>query len=251
MLRYAITDRARFSAESGEQAEESCQAVLLAQAARLADEGIDFIQLREKDLSAGALADLARRLMEVLRTQNANSAQGSAPKLLINSRADVAVAARADGVHLTSSPGALTPAQVRALYVSAGLPEPIVSVSCHSLADVARSRADAASYILFGPVFEKVVAAVVGGTLPLCQGKSFSRCEQDVGILCFTQKDTSFEQNTFTKKISEGSGLDLLRAACIAAAPIPVFALGGITSENTGDCLAAGVAGIAAIRLFL
>ena len=68
-----------------------------------------------------------------------------APKLLINSRADVAVAAGADGVHLTSAPGSLTPAQVRQLYAAAGLPEPVVSVSCHTLAEVAarpRSGAD-------------------------------------------------------------------------------------------------------------
>ena len=50
MLRYAITDRARFSAESGQQAEPHCQAALLAHAARLAADGIDFLQLREKDL---------------------------------------------------------------------------------------------------------------------------------------------------------------------------------------------------------
>ena len=53
------------------------------------------------------------------------------------------------------------------------------------------------------------------------------------------------------KKISEGTGLDLLRAACAAAAPIPVLALGGITRAKTEACLDAGAAGIAAIRLFL
>ncbi|MDR3745965.1 MAG: thiamine phosphate synthase [Acidobacteriaceae bacterium] len=217
MLRYAITDRARFPGN-----EESRQAALLAQAAHLADAGVEFIQLREKDLSAGELADLARRLMEVLHAQNANSAHRSAPKLLINSRADVAVAAQADGVHLTSSLDALTPAQIRALYASAGLPEPVVSVSCHSLADVARARANAASCILFGPVFEKVVA-----------------------------EERATEGFVGDKKISDGSGLDLLAAAVRAAAPIPVFALGGISHENAPACLAAGAAGIAAIRLFL
>jgi thiamine-phosphate pyrophosphorylase len=132
-----------------------------------------------------------------------------APRLLISSRVDVAIATGADGVHLTSSPDALTPVQVRSLYAAAGLPEPLVSISCHTLDDVA--RAAAATHILFGPVFEKVVA---------------------------------------DKLVTAGTGLDLLRSASAAAAPIPVLALGGITPANAQDCLADGAAGIAAIRLF-
>ena len=49
MLRYAITDRLRFADESGQQAEPARQSALLAQAARLAADGIDFLQLREKE----------------------------------------------------------------------------------------------------------------------------------------------------------------------------------------------------------
>ena len=45
------------------------------------------------------------------------------------------------------------------------------------------------------------------------------------------------------KKISTGTGLDLLRAACLAAAPIPVLALGGINRSNTDACLEAGAVG--------
>jgi thiamine-phosphate pyrophosphorylase len=100
---------------------------------------------------------------------------------------------------------------VRSLYASAGLPEPVVSVSCHTLAEVDAARTAGVTLILFGPVFEK-------------------RADGDL--------------------ISEGTGLDLLRAACAAAAPIPVLALGGITETNTAACLAADASGIAAIRLF-
>jgi len=46
-----------------------------------------------------------------------------------------------------------------------------------------------------------------------------------------------------------GTGLVVLEQACRAAAPVPVFALGGVTAENAADCLRAGAAGIAAIRL--
>jgi thiamine-phosphate pyrophosphorylase len=45
-------------------------------------------------------------------------------------------------------------------------------------------------------------------------------------------------------------GLDALRQACAEAKGIPVFALGGVTSFNAQDCLTAGAAGVAGIRLF-
>jgi len=215
MLRYAITDRIRLAAN-----EPARQAALLAQASRLAAAGVDFIQLRERDLSAADLADLARSLLAVLHTHH------PAPKLLIHSRADVALATHADGVHLTSSPDALTPAQVRTLFASASLPKPIISLSCHTLDEVVRAATSAPEnrpiHILFGPVFEKVVG------------------EKAVG-----------EETVVDKKVVDGTGLDLLRAAARAAAPIPVLALGGITDANAAAALDAGAAGIAAIRLFL
>lgn len=211
MLRYAITDRARFPGE-----ETAREAALLDQAARLAAAGVDFLQLREKDLSAAALAALTRKLLAALR------AHSPAPKLLINARADVAVAARADGVHLTSAEGSLTPADVRRLYASASLPGPVVSVSCHTLNEVAHAHASDPTLILFGPVFEKVIA----------------------------RAEDSEPSHETEARISEGSGLNLLHLACAAAAPTPVLALGGVTPENAEACLAAGAAGIAAIRLF-
>jgi thiamine-phosphate pyrophosphorylase len=215
MLRYAITDRARFKGD-----EPARHAALLAQAARLAAAGIDFLQLREKDLPAADLATLTRRLLATLR------AHSPAPKLLINSRTDIAIATCADGVHLTSSPNEFTPAQVRALYAAASLPEPVISLSCHTVDEVARAASPAPeerpTLILFGPVFEKVIAG-----------------------------DRATEKSRVGKKIAAGTDLDLLRAACAAAAPVPVLALGGVTRANTDSCLAAGAAGVAAIRQFL
>jgi thiamine-phosphate pyrophosphorylase len=220
MLRYAITDRRRLGTTEAERAD-----ALIAQAVRLAARvDIDYLQLREKDLPAAALAALARRILETLRMHAPDPTRR--PKLLINSRADVAIAVRADGVHLTSSPGELTPAQVRQLYSTAGLSPPTVSLSCHTLADVIAARglrsedelcfapdpATTPDLILFGPVFEKQV---------------------------------------INQRVSEGSGLELLRQACAAAAPIPVLALGGIIEPNATACLTAGAGGIAGIRLFL
>jgi len=209
MLRYAITDRVRLA-----DSEPTRREALLHQALQCAEAHIDFLQLREKDLPPHDLAELTRAILQVLHSQPAPRT-----RLLVNSRADVAIATRADGVHLTSSEGELTPAQVRTLYASAGLPEPVVSISCHSIADVTRVRTLGPSLILFGPVFEKVVS------------------------------DPATEHTT-EALISRGTGLNLLRSVCAAAAPIPVLALGGVTEASTPGCLEAGAAGIAAIRFF-
>ena len=209
MIRYAITDRARFPGD-----EAAHQDALLRQADYLAGAGLEFLQIRERDVEPAVVTSLARKVLATFR------AHSPAPKLLINSRADVAIACEADGVHLTSAEGSLTPAGVRQLYAATGLPEPVVSVSCHTLSEVAAARDSGADLILFGPVFEKVV---FDAQAPL----------------------------PADALIAEGTGLNLLRIVCAAPAPTPVLALGGITLENTAACLAAGAAGIAAIRLFL
>jgi thiamine-phosphate pyrophosphorylase len=209
VLRYAITDRLRLAASEPERRE-----ALLNQARACAASAVDFLQLREKDLPPRELAQLARAILAVF----AGHAR-TRPKLLINSRADIAIAVRADGVHLTSSDDELTPEQIVTLYAAARLPQPIVSISCHTLAEVIRARSLAPSLILFGPVFEKVVSDPT-------------------------------TQHTTEALISRGTGLNLLHTACAAAAPIPALALGGITEANVPECLAAGAAGIAGIRLF-
>jgi len=200
MLRCAITDQTASCFVNTAHNEG-----LLRQVCRCAAEGVEFIQLREKNLDAGALLTLAEAVLQTLREMQ------SPTKLLINTRADVAVAARAHGVHLTSSPDELTPQQVRGLFKHAGLRAPIVSVSCHTPAHIARARHNAADFILFGPVFEKRVNG---------------------------------------KLVSDGVGLEALAMACAIAQQVPVLALGGITSQNSAACLAAGAAGIAGIRFF-
>jgi thiamine-phosphate pyrophosphorylase len=201
MLRYAITSRTLFPGDDAHR-----QAVLLHQCARWAADGIDLIQLREKDLPA---ADLAKLACSILLNIHAT---GSATKLLINSRPDIAIATAAHGVHLTASPDELTPAQVRHLYAETGRPTPIISISCHTLEEVKQARKKQVDAILFAPIFQKSVTG---------------------------------------QQIAAGLGLEQLHTACTAASPIPVYALGGVTLENAHSCLEAGAAGIAGIRLFL
>jgi thiamine-phosphate pyrophosphorylase len=138
-------------------------------------------------------------------------AVNSSTKLLINSRLDIAIATEAHGVHLTAAPDELTPSQVRDLFASARRPAPLVTISCHTLEEVHRARENQVDAILFGPIFEKAVAGQV---------------------------------------VSRGLGLNGLRDASIAAGDIPVYALGGVTLDNTSMCVEARAAGIAGIRLF-
>ena len=210
MLRCAITSRALYPGDELQQ-----QAALIREASRWATDGIDLIQLREKDLSAETLAELACEILKAIAQKN------SSAKLLINSRLDIAIVTGAHGVHLTAGPEELLPAQVRSLYASANLPQPVVTVSCHTPEDVRRAHQNKADAILFAPVFEKIVASekILAGD----------------GVLPIP---------------IQGQGLGQLHAACVGASPIPVYALGGVTLENASSCIAAGAAGIAGIRLF-
>jgi thiamine-phosphate pyrophosphorylase len=200
MRRYAITSRALYPGGEFQQ-----QAALVREASRWIADGIDFIQLREKDLPAAGIATLAREILQAIAAAN------SPTKLLINSRPDIAMATAAHGVHLTASANQLTPPQLRNLYEEAKLPAPIITISCHTLEDVHRARVHQVNAILFAPIFEKIIAGQI--TTP-------------------------------------GQGIEKLRATCLAATPIPVYALGGVNLENAAACLEAGAAGIAAIRLF-
>jgi thiamine-phosphate pyrophosphorylase len=213
-LLYYITDRSQFRGDAPAR-----RRALLAKAAKAASAGIDYIQLREKDLSARELEALATEALTVLcatplRTENwelrTDLRTELRTRLLINSRTDVALATGADGVHLRADD--ITPNEVRRIVeLAAHRPRPtdhfLVAASCHSNQDVIRAESEGADFAVFAAVFGKSAAP---GTPP--------------------------------------AGLAALHEAC--QAKIPVIALGGITIENAASCLAAGAAGIAGIRLF-
>ncbi len=137
---YYITDRRQFPGDGHEQERR-----LLAKIAECAAAGVEYIQLREKDLETRALEELARKAMAALR--------GSRTKLLINGRTDVALACGAHGVHLPAND--LSASEVRTIFARAGRSEPVIGVSTHSASEVASAEAHGASFAVFGPVFEK------------------------------------------------------------------------------------------------
>ena len=149
MLLYYITDRKSLAGTDAQQ--RSRVLVRIGEAARA---GVDYIQLREKDLAARDLERLARDAVRVTRGNSATT------KLVVNGRADVALASRADGVHLPA--GELDPSEVRALWMRASDSEPMIAVSAHRVAEVRTAAAEGANFAVLAPIFEKAHSDVQG-----------------------------------------------------------------------------------------
>jgi thiamine-phosphate pyrophosphorylase len=161
--------------------------------------GVDWVQIRERDMPARELLALARAAI--------GAREGEA-RILVNDRLDVALAAGAAGVHLG---GASVPARevVRWLREGNAPAEFLVGVSCHSAKEAREAEDVGASYVFFGPVFE----------------------------------------TSSKKSYGPPQGIGKLAEVC-GAVRIPVIAIGGVNEENAVECLRAGAAGIAAIRMF-
>ena len=198
MLLYYITDRRQFAGSEAARC-----AALLERIAEAARAGVDYIQLREKDLDADGLAALAREAVVRVRAANA------ATRLLVNSYVEIARAAGADGVHLTShdlrsdaireliggSPGQSEGSRIK------------IGASCHTSADVRVAESLGADFAVLAPIFEKPGADV-----------------EPLGIAAL--------------------------AEIARTSTIPLLALGGVSLENAAECMRAGAAGVAGIRLF-
>jgi thiamine-phosphate diphosphorylase len=104
------------------------------------DADVPLLQIREKSLHARVLFELVVRAAEIMH--------GSRTRLLVNDRSDIARAAGADGVHLTTQ--SLPVAVVRSTCGS----EFLIGVSTHSLDEALLARAAGADFVVFGPVFE-------------------------------------------------------------------------------------------------
>ena len=205
-LLYYITDRSQLRGD-----ELARRRALLAKVAEAARAGVNYIQLREKDLTVRELEMLASDALSAMRNSAPlKTGRELRSRLLINSRTDVALAVGADGVHLRADD--VAPHEVRRVW-EASAQQPLttdrflVAASCHTAADVSRAESGQADFVVFAPVFGKRGAA---NTPP--------------------------------------AGLAALQEAC--RAKIRVLALGGVTIDNAASCLNAGAAGVAGIRLF-
>jgi thiamine-phosphate pyrophosphorylase len=115
-------------------------ALILHQVSAAVAAGINLIQIREKQLTARVLFELVERAGDLTR--------GTNTRLLVNDRADVAVGAGADGVHLTTQ--SLDAAMIRKTFGK----EVLIGTSTHSLAAARFAQEQGADFVVFGPVFE-------------------------------------------------------------------------------------------------
>ena len=109
---------------------------------------VSLVQIREKALSARVLFALAERAAAITR--------GSETRLLVNDRFDVARAAGAGGVHLTTR--SLPLEVVRPLCGK----DFVIGVSTHSLQEAQTAAEMGADFVVFGPVFETESKRIFG-----------------------------------------------------------------------------------------
>jgi thiamine-phosphate pyrophosphorylase len=197
-----VTDRRSLPLATSADADR----LLVESIGRAAAAGVDWIELREKDYSGKQWTELVKKSLACVKDA------GTAIRLLVNDRLDVALSAGAGGVHLSESGIPVAEAcRLRDDFFSRrpGQPDFLVGVSCHSLGAALGAARAGADYVFFSPIYHTPSKASYGPP----------------------------------------QGLELLRRVA-SAVEVPVIAIGGISRDNAKDCFAAGAAGIAAIRLF-
>jgi thiamine-phosphate pyrophosphorylase len=124
VIRYAITNGTAAANE----------AKWIARVAHCLASGVEFLQIRERDLTARRLAELARKVLTLPNPQRT--------RILINDRADVAIACGAQGVHLRD--GSVPPEY----FARPGF---TVTASCHDISGLDRTRG--ADFVVLAPIF--------------------------------------------------------------------------------------------------
>jgi thiamine-phosphate pyrophosphorylase len=177
-----------------------------------------LIQLREKDLPTRTLETLAKEAGRLVREARG---EGSRTKLLINSRTDLALAVGADGVHLTSTDISASDVRTIASKTSAKTHEFLIAVSCHSPSEVRAAESHGADLAVLAPIFGKASIGAEG-----------------IGLAELRRAANSTVSSIRSTEAGE------------QRPQIKVLALGGVTVQNARECIDAGAAGVAGIRLF-
>lgn len=200
-----VTDRHRLSLKSADQGAGAPGSIndpaaisrLIELVGAAGQAGVDLIQIRERDLEAGELAVLVRNCVAAVA--------GTQAKIVVNDRADVALAAGAHGVHLRSD--SIDARSIRGLLP----PDAVVGRSVHRAEEAAAvAAAGGLDYLIFGTLFP-------------------------------TASKDELPRVTAVRELS---------SAC-ALIPLPVLAIGGMTSDHAEEVARTGAAGVAAIGLFL
>lgn len=157
-----------------------------AQVQKLIEGGATIVQLRDKYAAPKEFYETAKAALIIARQGNV--------KIIINDRVDIALALKADGIHLGEDD--LPPEEARKILGAAA----IIGFSTHNIEQALRAAALPIDYLAIGPVFA-----------------------------------------TRTKENPDRTvGLETIRRVREAVGDFPLVAIGGITSENFREVLAAG-----------
>ena len=163
--------------------------------------GLRSVQLREKDLTAGQLFDLAVELRKLTREFGA--------RLLINDRIDVALAVAADGVHLGKA--SLPVSEARRLLGS----ERLIGYSAHSADEALQAELGGADFVTLGPVYRTPSKALYGEPLGV---SALSEATGVVNIPVFALGGV--KQTSVAEVLSAGArGVALISAIMAASNP--------------------------------
>lgn len=148
-----VTDRTSLASISDGDRSDDRSGALLKRIGAASAAGVDWIQIREKDLSAKELSSLTREALA--QTSRPNQRAGITTRILVNDRLDIAIPEHAAGVHLgeQSLPAREVRKWLDAQVDSAARENFLVGVSCHSLESAMSAAQSGAAYIFFGPVF--------------------------------------------------------------------------------------------------
>jgi len=158
---------------------------------------IELIQLREKRLTARVLFELTE--------QTAALTRGMATRLLVNDRADVAAAAGADGVHLTTK--SIDAATIRRTFGH----DFLIGVSTHSLAEASLAKEGGADFVVFGPVFATASKGEYGQAVGLDELKRVARELAPFPILALGGVDVTNAHDCLRAGASGIAGISLFQ----------------------------------------
>jgi len=206
-----VTDRRQLSGRVA-----NAWLALVDQVAGAARAGADLIQIREPDLEAGPLLALTARCLEAVG--------GTAARVLVNDRLDVALAAGAHGVHLRAA--SIDAARARAL-APAGF---VIGRSVHEIGEArAVAAAGGVDYLVAGTLFESASKAAGHAVMGLA---GFERLARGAGV-----------------PVLAIGGLTADRApAALAAGAAGLAAIGLFLPEPDGDAGQAAARAVGALR---
>lgn len=142
MLLYAITQRSLFPGD-----EKAREDALIALTRTLAQSGVHYLQIREKDLLPERLTSLATAIVQAAQSESGHM------RILLNGSPAIAFQAGCHGIHLAGNAPDEDALTARSLFARAGR-DCTVSAACHSIQEI-QNRSRVADLLLFAPVFEK------------------------------------------------------------------------------------------------